>query len=556
MKRSPNINEKIEKFILIFFYTLTVFLVFLIFRDFGIHIEEKFHRLNGLYWLNYISKVFNLENLNLITQFKVDEIFDYTLSSVKKYNKYGVIFDLPVALGEIVFKIKELKNIYAIKHFFSFIIFLFSSFFFFLILKKRFNNFFLSLIGTFIFLSTPRIFGDSFLYKDVLFLSFLNIALYFFLESLESINKKNIKNLIFFSFFTALSFNLRVFALVLPFVFFFVILIKSFFDKKIFHYLKFFLLYIIFIFLFIFVFSPYLWSDPFYNFTEIFYSLKKDLIGPEIKILFNSDFVYNRYVPETYLFTWIAITTPLPTLVFFLSGYVTYLMRFLKKFLNIKEVAYFNDLWRGKKEQKDFVIFVLLTLFILFFLVVNSPFYNGWRLVYFLNIFIIYFFIYQVNNLFIFLRNKRTRTIIHLILFFTTGYNLYSIIIFHPFQSLYFNELQTNEVHKKFEIDYHGLGGVKFFTYIDKIDNSKIIKIAVASHTPLQRSLEGLDEAKKAKFIVIGQEYEDADYIFKNNISEVNPNLNKKYNIPKKFVKINEYKINKVLVYEIFKKIK
>jgi len=556
MKRSPYINEKIEKFILIFFYTLTIFLVFQIFRDFGIHIEEKFHRLNGLYWLNYISRVFNLENLNLITQSKVDEIFDYTLSSVKKYNKYGVVFDLPFALGEIFFKIKELKNIYAIKHFFSFIIFLFSSFFFFLILKKRFKNFFLSLVGTFIFLSTPRIFGDSFLYKDVLFLSILNIALYFFLESIESINKKNIKNLIFFSFFTALSFNLRVFALVLPFVFFFVILIKTFFDKKIFKYLKFFLLYLIFLFLFIFIFSPYLWSDPFYNFTEIFYSLKKDLIGPEIKILFNSDFVYNRYVPETYLFTWIAITTPLPTLIFFISGYATYLLRFLGRFLNIEEVAYFNDLWRGKKEQKDFVIFILLTLFVLFFLVLNSPFYNGWRLVYFLNIFIIYFFIYQINNLLIFLRNKRTRTIIHLILVLATSYNLYSIIIFHPFQSLYFNEFQKNKIQKKFEIDYYGLGGVKFFSYIDKIDNSKIIKIAVASHTPLQRSLEGLDEAKKAKFIVIGQEYEDADYIFKNNISEVNPYLNKKYNIPKKFVKINEFKINKVLVYEIFKKIK
>ena len=309
-------------------------------------------------------------------------------------------------------------------------------------------------------------------------------------------------------------------------------------------------------FLFIFIFSPYLWSDPFYNFTEIFYSLKKDLIGPEIKILFNSDFVYNRYVPETYLFTWIAITTPLPTLIFFISGYATYLLRFLGRFLNIEEVAYFNDLWRGKKEQKDFVIFILLTLFVLFFLVLNSPFYNGWRLVYFLNIFIIYFFIYQINNLLIFLRNKRTRTIIHLILVLATSYNLYSIIIFHPFQSLYFNEFQKNKIQKKFEIDYYGLGGVKFFSYIDKIDNSKIIKIAVASHTPLQRSLEGLDEAKKAKFIVIGQEYEDADYIFKNNISEVNPYLNKKYNIPKKFVKINEFKINKVLVYEIFKKIK
>ena len=42
--------------------------------------------------------------------------------------------------------------------------------------------------------------------------------------------------------------------------------------------------------------------------------------------------------------------------------------------------------------------------------------------------------------------------------------------------------------------------------------------------------------------------------IYKNNISEVNPYLNNKYNIPKNFVKVYEFKVNKVLIYEIFKR--
>ena len=41
---------------------------FIIVEDYGIHIEEKFHRSNGLYWLNYISKIFNLTDIQNITE--------------------------------------------------------------------------------------------------------------------------------------------------------------------------------------------------------------------------------------------------------------------------------------------------------------------------------------------------------------------------------------------------------------------------------------------------------------------------------------------------------
>ena len=86
-----------------------------------------------------------------------------------------------------------------------------------------------------------------------------------------------------------------------------------------------------------------------------------------------------------------------------------------------------------------------------------------------------------------------------------------------------------------------------------EIDKRNTIKVAVASHTPLQRGLEAFPVDIQERFSIIGQDYENADYIYKNNISEVNIKLNNKYKIPENFSKIYELKIKKLLLYEIFK---
>ena len=128
------------------------------------------------------------------------------------------------------------------------------------------------------------------------------------------------------------------------------------------------------------------------------------------------------------------------------------------------------------------------------------------------------------------------------------------MIVYHPYQSIYFNILATNKVKNSFEIDYYGLAGSEFLKdMIVKNPKENLIKIAVASHTPLQRSLESLSEKEKNRFKIIGQEYANADYIFKNNISEVNSRFNRKYDVPKNFEKIEEYIIDGILVYEVFK---
>ena len=123
-------NSNPGKIILISFYSLSALIALLTYSDYGIHIEEKFHRMNGLYWLNYISNVFGLSEIESITSSKIKEISDFSLSSVSYFNKYGIVFDVPMACIEILFNIEEIEDIYYLKHLFSFYIFLLSSLFY------------------------------------------------------------------------------------------------------------------------------------------------------------------------------------------------------------------------------------------------------------------------------------------------------------------------------------------------------------------------------------------------------------------------------------------
>ena len=84
--------------------------------------------------------------------------------------------------------------------------------------------------------------------------------------------------------------------------------------------------------------------------------------------------------------------------------------------------------------------------------------------------------------------------------------------------------------------------------------NSDKINIAVASFLPLERSIKLLDYNEARKIRIVGQDYSKAEYIFNNNISEVNKFKNKKYEIPNNFKKISEFYIKDFMMYEIYKK--
>ena len=82
----------------------------------------------------------------------------------------------------------------------------------------------------------------------------------------------------------------------------------------------------------------------------------------------------------------------------------------------------------------------------------------------------------------------------------------------------------------------------------DKID------IAVASWSPLYRNVEALTEKNKDLINIIGQNYSDAEYIYTNNISEVDKTKDKKYDIPNNFKQVYKLSLDNIVIYEVYKR--
>ena len=81
-----------------------------------------------------------------------------------------------------------------------------------------------------------------------------------------------------------------------------------------------------------------------------------------------------------------------------------------------------------------------------------------------------------------------------------------------------------------------------------------MLNIATASWTPLEdaRSLIPKNEWKRLNFV--GNEFENADFIYSNFYYEVNTTFNKKYKIPKNFSLYKTLIIDGTRIYSIYKK--
>ena len=103
------INKKnsYSKYLTYFVFLILFIVGFFTYKDYGIGIDDKFHRLNGFYWLDYLLSFTNLEELKKAANLKLSSISDYTLPSIEYYNSYSIVFDVPAALLEIIFKKDE-----------------------------------------------------------------------------------------------------------------------------------------------------------------------------------------------------------------------------------------------------------------------------------------------------------------------------------------------------------------------------------------------------------------------------------------------------------------
>ncbi len=544
-------NNNISKKVTFLLFSIFFLIGATTFKDYGMSIDEEWQRSSGFYWLNYILSFTPFENFKIAVNDTMSQIEGFTLPSIEGNKSYGVIFDLPAAFLEVFFQIDDSKNYYHLRHFLNFLIFFISSIFFFKLLLNRFSNRYISIMGTLFYILSPRIYGNSFYNnKDIIFLSLLTIALYFCFKVLD---KKNLKNLLIFSLFGAIFTCSRILGIFLIISFLIFYLLSPLYNKK--NLDNFFLLIIFFIsyFFFTILFWPYLWSDPINNFILGFKYFSDFPL--HLKMIFNGEYISSHSLPKNYIFTWIFITTPILYIILFILGYVQIFKRFFIRLINIKENENDYDFWRSGEEKKDLFICFNLTAIILYLISFSTPLYSGWRHIYFLNVFIIYISMVGFYLIDIFVKRKFKKKFHYYISILFLITIIYKMFIYHPFQNIYFNNYLNKISHLSFEIDYWGLSGKKFLEEILVLENKDDpIKIGVASFLPLERSVKLLNTNDREKIKIVARNFEDADYLYSNFMSEVDKNFDNKYKIPPNFTKIDEFTIDNIKVYEVFKK--
>ena len=530
---------------------LVVSLIFLAFfcigiiilPDYGISIDEDNSRVNGFVSLKYIYEIFFPNYVTDINQI-------ITVQNIKEYHEQGngVVFDLPMAFLELIFKIEDSRMIFLFRHFFVFLIFFISLVFFYKIINKRFNSNLLSLMGVLFLIFTPRIFAESFYNsKDIVFMSLFIISLY---RGIIFIEKSNYKNAIFFTFFCSLAIGTRVVGVILPFLIFFIYLLKELKSNK--FKKKSIALLVTILFLTTFfttLFWPYLWENPIINFFEII----KKLSNFELYIynFYLGDYVDVKKLPWHYPLIWQIVTIPIYYTFFFIIGFSLILVRFYGRIIKITESEQKNEFWNGDKELFDLLFLLTFILPLLAVIFLNSTMYGGWRHLYFILPSFLIVCIYGIYRLKIsyFKSSKFFLYILTIVLILPT---FLWMIKNHPNQNLYFNSMAGSNFSKNFEMDYWGLNNYYALKNIAKNEDKKV-SVSQVNTSDLFLSKSFLDKNLRNK-ITIEDNYIEADYVINNYINWFGKKKNYEKLLKKDFDIYRELKIDNIVINTVYKK--
>jgi hypothetical protein len=543
------LNKNFSKLFEVLFFALFLFIGLSIVKDYGLSTDEPFQRTNGYLWYLKLIETFssNQEYIEVLKN-KFETMYWSQEMNNGFYNEYGVLFDLFAASVEEFLEIKNNLNVFYTKHILTFLLFFLSSIFFYKIIYERFQDRGFSILITLFYISSPRIFAESFYNcKDIVFMCFCVFALYF---CLKSINKFSFKNNFYFSLFAALATDIRIMGILFFVLYLIFFLFNSLENKNFFktNYKKIILFFFSY-FLFVFIFWPFLWDAPLQNFLLAFKSFSN--YGLNLNVFFLGEYIQANNLPWYYIPVWILITSPIIFSIFFFIGLIKISLLLFNNFLNVSEK---NKLWKQKYEQKDIfvAIFFLLPIFSVIFL--NSTLYGGWRHLYFIYPSFVYLIAVGINYILGLNFKNYFKKILFIIIFLSLSFNFYGLFKLHPYQNVYFNFLVEKRANKLFEIDYWGLGNKEAINFMvnSKTKNNNV-SVRTASFTPLFYS-KLVTNTDDAHFRFTGTQQIDQDFIFTNYIYESDPKYLKKYLIPKNYSKFFSLKRGNIIINEIYKK--
>jgi hypothetical protein len=462
----------------------------IIVKDYGISTDETTERTTSL--ANYVyvmgkemrsSKSESVKNTankapDLMTY--IDRFYGAALQDVTVFIEHLFKFELP------------LRDVFLLRHIFTFLNYFAAGVFFYLILKRRFGNSFIPLLGVLLYILYPRFFGESFYnIKDIMFFSWYVISLYFALRWLE--DERN-HFLLPAAATIAIAANTRILGisvLLLSCVFAIAIGMRK--KQDFLQAIQKPLMLMALAFVCYVIITPFTWENPLKNTLDTFLHFIDRKPSHEMHLYMGEMFTLK--VPWHYIPVWMGLTIPLLYIVMFFVG-------------TMRKPAHLFD-----------VFFVTLFFCTLFGFIGFISIGGGWRHAYCIYGSFLYIAVLGLERSFAFLQNKRIafRRGFACIVAACMAYLFAWNVVNHPYQYVYFNIVGKQFAEKNFILD---LWDVSFNDMVRKVlanDDRPKIKFALEGVWSKEAMLTS-DEKKRIVWSNVKADYyfQDSRMLYKN----------------------------------------
>ena len=490
-------------------FAIYFFIGSMIFQDYGISLDESVERhtsiVNYVYVMGYVLRGSEHESVRSIG-YHTHPL--YTLRD----RHYGTFLQgITVAIEHLNNFEMTNRNIFLMRHYFTFINWFVGGVFLFLILKRRFPNSYIPIIGIFFFIINPRFFGGSFYnIKDILFVAWCFIACYFTLRWLEDQQGK--KFLLASAFTIAVASNTRILGVAILLLAGGLVFLRDFSEKNNFEGVKQWLRLAIANFIFFVLITPFTWTNPIRNTLSMFFYFYSFTTWGGSHFFMGE--MISRHVPWYYIPVWMGITLPILYIILFVIGitaFIYLIVHFFKQQIkSLIKTRVLEPLRNSSLHLYD-VFFGTMFIFTLGgYIGLGISMYEGWRHAFILILPFLYITVYGLYKIYSFIKGKKyfLRVILALVVLASFVHTGTWMIRNHPYQYVFFNVIARPFAEENFALDYWNVSFHDLAVYLYERSNKQIIYL-YAGINPFLPLI--LTEDQNLRIRMTG--WENADYV-------------------------------------------
>lgn len=443
-----------------------------IFNDYGISFDEFAQHIIGE--VNYKYVFWN------------DRELDHFLDK-----EYGVGFELPLIIIERALKLKDMADIYAMRHLVTHIFFLLCMFAGYVLALKLYKNQLVAIATFLMLVLCPRIYAHSFINtKDIPSLSVVVVC---FLAAYNAFDKKTIIAYLLLGIACGFAVGLRLMNMIIAAPVIGYLLLDIIYTIKMpktaLKHLISLLLFFIIGCLTMYVSWPALWHDV-YNDIFIFYeNLSKFRWTGDV--LINGKITPANMLPWYYIPLWFTITIPIYWQLLCMGGIAMSLILFIKRPI---------DIFESVKLRMNLMFVFCFVAPVAAVIYLKAVLYDDWRHLYFIYAPFTFLAVYAVNELL----KKRLKNLVMILFGLQLSLVTFFFIKYHPNQNVYFNEFVPHSkdyLMKHYELDYWQHSYKQGLLWVAQ--NSKKEKIYINRWKPvLERNVMCLEPSLRERFMI------------------------------------------------------